>query len=101
MLGVDDMQFLREHMKLAYRVAGIEATSMDLRAGNELFEDGRVFGVTPNYTEVRSIGTAFGRPLNDVDDTHRSPICVLGADVAQKLFPNVSHRKIDSRWCGE
>ncbi len=88
-LGVDDMQFLREHMKLAYRVAGIEATSMDLRAGNELFEDGRVFGVTPNYTEVRSIGTAFGRPLNDVDDTHRSPICVLGADVAQKLFPNV------------
>lgn len=87
-LGWEDVLFLREHMKLASHVAAIEASTMDLRAGNETFEDARVFGVTPDYADVRAIGTAQGRPLNDTDDSHRSPVCVLGADVAQKFFPN-------------
>lgn len=88
-LTLDDVQFLRERMKLAYEVAAIEGTAMDLRSGNDMFEDGRVWGVTPNYPDVRAIGTALGRPINETDDVHRSPVCVLGADVAQKFFPNV------------
>jgi putative ABC transport system permease protein len=86
---MDDVKFLRERMRLAYEVAAIEGTAMDLRSGNDTFEDGRVWGVTPNYPDVRAIGTALGRPINETDDVHRSPVCVLGADVAQKFFPNV------------
>jgi putative ABC transport system permease protein len=88
LLTAEDLQLLREEMKLAQHVAAIEATLKDIRYGNQLSEDVRVFGVTPDYAEVRAISTAIGRPINETDDTHRSPVCVLGADVAQKFFPN-------------
>jgi putative ABC transport system permease protein len=89
LVTADDLQLLRDEMKLAQRVAAIEGATMDVRSGNQLTEDVNILGVTPDYIEVRAIGTALGRPLNEVDDSHRSPVCVLGADVAQKFFSSV------------
>ncbi len=89
LMTVDDLKLLREEMKLAQRVAAIEPTTKDVRYGSQLSEDVNIFGVTANYSEVRAIGTAIGRGINETDDTHRSPVCVLGADVAQKFFSNI------------
>jgi putative ABC transport system permease protein len=88
-LTYDDYLALKEQMRLAQQVGAIQGTTLDVRGGDQLFEDVQILGVTPNYPEIRAVTMAPGRPLNDVDDEHRSSVCILGADVATKLFANV------------
>jgi len=80
---------LRDMMQTIDRIAAIEVTTQDLRSGNTLMEDVTLVGATANYTEVRNVDLAVGRVLTDADDSHRAPVCFIGADVAQKFFANV------------
>jgi putative ABC transport system permease protein len=85
----DDYQALVDKMHLAQAVAVLEVTTQDVRGGDQLDEDVNIFGVSPNYVEVRAIGIDRGRAITEADDDHRSAVCVLGMDVVTKLFPNV------------
>jgi putative ABC transport system permease protein len=49
--------------------------------------DGRVVGTTPEYAEVNELPLALGRFLRDEDDVLMRNICVIGSNVADKLFP--------------
>jgi putative ABC transport system permease protein len=49
--------------------------------------NGRVVATLPEYTEVNKIDLAAGRFLNDEDDHYMDNVVVLGASVADKLFP--------------
>ena len=80
---------LKEGMHTTSQIAAVLGTSSDVRSGNELLEDVNINGVTPNYSELRSFNVASGRLLTDADETHHSPVCFIGADVAKKFFYNV------------
>jgi putative ABC transport system permease protein len=86
---VEDYEALVERMQLASRVAAQANRNLDVRYGNELLEDVRVSGVTPDYAEVRSLGVTAGRFLNETDELHRAPVCFIGSDVAERFFANV------------
>jgi putative ABC transport system permease protein len=86
-LTMDDFEELRDNMKLAQEVAGEQGTTTDIRSGDILSEDVNVIGATPNFAEIRSIDVASGRLLTPMDETHRSSVAVIGADVANKFFP--------------
>ena len=88
-LGMDDLDALRNGMKLADTIAGEMATFADVRYGNELSEDVRIIGATPTFASIRDIDVSNGRLLTDIDEDHRAGVCVIGADVANKLFPGV------------
>jgi putative ABC transport system permease protein len=51
-------------------------------------EDVAVFGVTAPYQVVQDYRFESGRPLSDIDDRERRQVIAIGADVADKLFPN-------------
>jgi len=89
LLTVEDLQALREEMGSAKQIAAVENSLSDIRAGNDLMEDVNIVGVTPNYAELRNINLASGRFMTEADDTHRSPVCFIGADVAKKFFSTV------------
>jgi putative ABC transport system permease protein len=80
---------LKEGMRTASQMAALLGTSSDVRSGNALIEDVNVQGVTPNYIDVRNLNVAAGRFLTDADETHRSPVCFIGADLAKKFFSTV------------
>ena len=86
-LTTDDLEAVRAGMTLASNVAGEQNSTADVRAGNVLDENVAILGVSANYPEIRDIDIAEGRALTDVDDIHRSSICVVGPDVSNKLFP--------------
>ncbi|HJY88203.1 MAG TPA: ABC transporter permease [Candidatus Acidoferrales bacterium] len=88
-LTPEDYEGLKDRLQLAQQVAALDGTDLDVRYGNELFENARVQGVTPNFAEVRSLGVAAGRFLTEADDLHRSPVCFLGNDLVEKFFPHV------------
>ncbi|MFZ0521752.1 MAG: ABC transporter permease [Candidatus Acidiferrales bacterium] len=88
-LGMEDLEALREGMKLANSIAGEQDTTADVRHGNDLSEDVNIIGATPTFAPIRDIDVSNGRLLTEVDEIHRSPVCVIGADVANKLFPGI------------
>ncbi len=88
-LRMDDLEALRDGMKLASNIAGEQETSADVRFGSGLSEDVRIIGATPEYAEIRDIDAANGRLLSAVDEEHRSGVCVIGPDLAAKLFAGI------------
>jgi putative ABC transport system permease protein len=55
------------------------------RAKNAILE-----GDMPSMKDVYNIRLREGRWFNDIDEQHRSPVLVLGADTADELFGNTS-----------
>src|ERR1700693_1246457 len=86
-LQMDDFEALRENMKLADQVAGEQDTTADVRYGNNLSQDVTILGTTPNFASIRDIDVSNGRLLTNADEEHRAGVCVIGADVANKLYP--------------
>ena len=80
---------LKTGLRTASQVAALLGTSSDIRSGNELLQDVNILGVTPNYSEVRSLNVASGRFLMEADESHHSPVCFIGGDVQKKFFSNV------------
>jgi len=76
-------------LELSGEVGALEAANSDVRGGNELSENANIYGVTPNYGEIRNVDVEYGRFLAAADELHRQGVCVLGWQVADKLFPNV------------
>jgi putative ABC transport system permease protein len=85
-LRLEDMETLRDAMKLANNIAGEQDTTGDVRFGNTLSEDVRIIGATPEYTTIRDIDAVNGRLLSAIDEDHRSGVCVIGPELAAKLF---------------
>ena len=89
MLRLEDMEALRDGMKLANQIAGEQETTADVRFGGGLSEDVRIIGATPEYTTIRDIDAANGRLLTTVDEEHRAGVCVIGPELAAKLFGGI------------
>jgi putative ABC transport system permease protein len=92
-LRIEDYEYLKEHLQLAQQVGASASRGPDgrfeVRSGNEAVEDVDVAGGTSNIAELRGFTVALGRFLNDTDDTHRSPVCIIGNDLVERLFPQV------------
>jgi putative ABC transport system permease protein len=88
-LDMTDYEALRDGMKLAQAIAGEQDTTADVRYGNELSQDVVIIGVTPAYPEIREIEVSQGRLFTQADEDHRSSVCIIGRDVADKLFPGI------------
>jgi len=88
-LDISDYEALRDGMRLANATAGEQDTTADVRYGNQLSEDVQVIGATPAFTDIREIEVSSGRLFTQSDEDHRAGVCIIGADVANKLFPGV------------
>ena len=89
LVTTEDLANLKTGMRTANQIAALLPANSDIRSGNDLLENVNIYGVTPNYSEVRSLNIASGRFLTEGDDTHRSPVCFIGADIVKKFFSNV------------
>jgi putative ABC transport system permease protein len=86
-LEIADFEAVRDGMKLAEQVAGEQDTAADVRSGNILSEDVAIIGASPAFAGIRDIDVMNGRLLTQADEEHRSSVCVVGKDVADKFFP--------------
>jgi len=62
-------------------------TSAEVRYGREIANSPTIIGVTPEYPTANSSSIHDGRFLIDADLRHAARVTVLGADVANALFP--------------
>ncbi len=88
-LRVDDYEYVRDHADRPEQVGASANRQLDVRYGNETVQGADVFGGTPNMMDLRGFTMDQGRALNDTDELHRSPVCILGNDLVQRFFENV------------
>jgi putative ABC transport system permease protein len=69
--------------------SGYPTPQSDVVWGDRTLGDVLIFGITPDYQVVQDYRFASGQPLSDVDVRERRYVCVIGAEVAEKLFESV------------
>lgn len=74
---------------LEIAVPGI-GRNMSIKAGGNQVGNVQVFGTTSEYGRVMVTDFSEGRLFNSAETESGSQVCILGADVAQNLFPGRS-----------
>jgi putative ABC transport system permease protein len=80
---------------------GFPTPRSDIVWRNREVGDILVFGVTPPYQVVQDYRFEAGGPLTEIDNDQRRSVVVLGHEVAEKLFEDVSAIGQDVRLGGE
>ncbi len=62
----------------------------DVKAEDETYEDANIIGASSTLPDIRDIPVADGRFFTETEERYRQPVCVIGQDIADKLFPGVS-----------
>jgi putative ABC transport system permease protein len=83
----EDYEALRDNLKLPQAVGVEVRRAANLRAERQSLEGVDLRGVTANIGDMDVEEVATGRYITDTDNQHRDMVCLIGADVADKLFP--------------
>ncbi|MCH8807372.1 MAG: ABC transporter permease [Planctomycetes bacterium] len=85
----EDLEVLADNVPEIETIVPMRIMLEDVQANLEV-SDINVVATTPAYTRVMSHAVREGRFLSEVDNARSQPVCVLGADAAQRLFPLAS-----------
>ncbi len=84
----EDYEALRDNLKLP-KAVGVEVRrTANIRTERQSLQDVELRGVTANIGDMDVEEVATGRYITDSDNEHRDMVCMIGADVADKLFAN-------------
>ncbi|NOZ57101.1 MAG: FtsX-like permease family protein [Calditrichaeota bacterium] len=79
---------IRKYATLVEAVAPTVATTRDVKYRNRRVSGVRLLGTDENYMVTSNAVPEIGRFLTPNDVSHRRAVCVLGWEVAEKLFKN-------------
>ena len=85
----DDYVAMRDNLKLPQAVGVEVRRTANLRTERQSMEDVDLRGVTANIGDMDVEEVETGRYITDSDNEHRDMVCMIGADVAEKLFANI------------
>jgi len=81
---------IKEHATLVKAVAPSVSARRTVKYGSEKLTNIIITGTNEEYKETANVVPEFGRPLSVSDVEHRRPVCVIGWEVADKLFKKVN-----------
>ncbi len=87
-LTLEEMRLLRQKCQSCELIGASVSTSRTVKFRNQYLRDVEITGVT--YLD-HMIGSVLeldrGRHILEEDDTHSRYVCIIGADIVEKLFP--------------
>ena len=92
--SADDMQTLEvADYEALQSVPGVAAISPSVNSGGQLVNGNNnypstIYGITPDYLEIRKLKVKDGAMFTDHDIKSASKVCILGKTVVDNLFPN-------------
>jgi putative ABC transport system permease protein len=84
----DEFEAVRRRCPSCEEVGAQLNTRLDLRRGHEEVLGVQIAGVTANMDRIEDKTMEDGRFLLPHEVDHAAPVCVLGMDVRERLFPN-------------
>jgi putative ABC transport system permease protein len=88
-ITLDDAEALRTGMRHAAMVVGAAGSSAPVRHRNHVARGVELNGREAGYEVVEDLELDHGRHLTELDDRRRRPVCVLGPEVADEVFPGM------------
>ena len=89
-LTLAEIQVISERSTDVKAISPIELNAASvIKYGNERVQDAQIFGTTAAYEFVHDLFVEKGRFISDSDVSRGSKIAVIGADIAEALFPFV------------
>jgi putative ABC transport system permease protein len=88
-ITVDDLEALRERCTSCDAVGAQVSTQMRTRYGDREITDVSVFGQTANMAYIGTRTVQRGRFFTPFEEAQSVPVCLLGWDPAEQLFPNI------------
>jgi len=87
-LTLDDMRFLRKQCKSSDLIGASVSTSRTVKFRNQYIKDVETRGITHLDHMIGSVlELERGRHIQREDEEHSRYICIIGADITEKLFP--------------
>ncbi len=87
---LDEMRLLRERCRACELVGASASAGRTVKAGNRSVQGTEVRGVTSLDHQIGSVvELERGRHILKEEEDRSRPVCVIGSDVAEKLFPGV------------
>ena len=87
----DDYDYIKARATLIDKLgARANPSNVTLKRNGESLEGVNVDGATANIVEIDNLDIAEGRYFTEPEADAAMPVAVIGADVATKLFPNIS-----------
>ncbi len=90
-IRLDEYEYLRDNLH-GYQSIGALGTlepNPPARYKGHTIDEIELKAVTPGFADVGREKIEFGRYINDTDYQHNARVCVIGADLVEKLFPGV------------
>ena len=86
-LEMSDVEAVREVCRDCLDVGAESTATTTVKAGNEVGEDVSIRGLTANMADIGTTVVEEGRYISYFEERSGSPACVLGSEVAERLFP--------------
>jgi len=86
-MGLEDYEYLREHLTLADMVGAREFQQGTARRADQEFLGLSLRGVTPNMIDISPEKVGRGRYITETEYRTRAQVAFIGTDVAERLFP--------------
>lgn len=86
----DEYEFIRDNCKKCLYVGAQVNTGADMSQDGIDFPSTRIFGVTGNMVEIEDKTVSEGRFFSMEESIMAAKVCVIGADLKEKFFPNSS-----------
>ncbi len=90
LLEMDDVEAVRETCRDCLDVGAEVTATTSVKAANQVGEDVSIRGVTSNMADIGTTTIAEGRYISHFEERAGSPVCILGSDVVEHLFPFTS-----------
>jgi putative ABC transport system permease protein len=103
-MRMDDYEFVRDNCKSCVALgAELNHGTGQVKYGTDYLSNTNIMGWTPEMPDLESYDLDSGRHVNQTDVMHRSPVCTVGYDIEDKLFPGTDpigkEIRIDTTTC--
>ena len=84
-IDMDDVNAIRDNCPSIKYISPVARSSGQIIAGNNNWNT-QVYGVYPEYMEIRAIEISDGEMFTDVDERRTAKVCIVGTTVVENLF---------------
>ncbi len=89
-ITLKEFEAIKKHATLVKAVAPTVFASRTVKYGSEKLTRCSIIGTAEDYTSTSNVLPEFGRPLSKLDVDHRRNVCVVGYEIAEKLFKRIN-----------
>ena len=86
----EDAEAIRRSCPAVEAVAPLNFTEARLRYGDTESRTSFIIGTSPDYMITNNYAVDNGRGFTEAEVEHRAPVCVLGVDQVETLYPHVN-----------